>query len=491
MRVPYTKRTYEEIRKEIVRQIPELTDKWTDFNLSDPGILILDALAAIADMLNFSIDRNMAEFFISTMTRRTSATRLAALVGYKLRRVTPSLVMVRFSVAEPWPNDITIGKWTTILGNNSVPFLTLVDATLSAGSLYVDVPCAQVERLELNFISSGKANQRFELGPDSEVAGDFSGQLLDLDLDFKATEVYVDGELWERVDSFIDNPENAYVEENKLEKIYVTFGDGVFGRIPPEGASLRIVYYRTLGSAGNLPKEAIKGDLTLRDVMDRTVGVQYEALENATGGEDREELDEARRNIPNFVRYTKVLTTRDSWRAAMLQFPGVLLANAWGEEYEDPPNFRMFNVVRFTFVPTEPEWTKPSSALVAALKKELDDRKEITLYTQYVEPEFVEIDLDVEVRSLPTASASVVENDVRGRLQKVFAWGAYDFNAAVHHSDLVRVVEETQGVSHCFLRLRCPAKGIDDFACADVFLGLNELPKLRDLRVACTPVNTR
>jgi len=487
MRIPYTKRTYEEIRDELIRQIPELSDKWTDFNLSDPGILMLDALAAIADLLNFSIDRNMAEFFVSTMTRRTSAVRLGSLVGYQLRRPTPALVLVRFSVDQPWPNDITIGRWTAITAGN-VPFLTLTDATLTAGSTYVDIPCAQLERVVLRATSNGQPNQRFELGGDNEVAGDFSCHLLDLDLEFRSSEVYVDGELWEKVQSFIENAENAYIEEDKIERVYVTFGDGVFGRIPPVGADIEIYYYKTLGAAGNLPREQIGGSLTLPDVTNRLVGVQYAAVENATGGEDRESLEEARRNIPNWVRYVATLTTRDSWRAAMEQFPGVLLANAWGEELENPPNFRMYNVVKYTFVPANPEWTKPSDALLEVVRNELEARKEITLHLLYVEPEFVELDVKVDVVALRTASASVVENAVRSRLLQMFKWGAYDFNATVHHSDIVRVVEETPGVSHCFVGIKCPAKGIglEDYECADVALDLHELPKLGELIVSAT-----
>lgn len=45
--------TYEQIFERAVNRIPTMTDQWTDFNFSDPGITVLQTYAWLVDMLNY------------------------------------------------------------------------------------------------------------------------------------------------------------------------------------------------------------------------------------------------------------------------------------------------------------------------------------------------------------------------------------------------------------------------------------------------------
>ena len=45
--------TYEQIFERAVNRIPTMTDQWTDFNLSDPGITVLQTYAWLVDMLDY------------------------------------------------------------------------------------------------------------------------------------------------------------------------------------------------------------------------------------------------------------------------------------------------------------------------------------------------------------------------------------------------------------------------------------------------------
>jgi hypothetical protein len=54
--IGYINKDYESIRQELLAKIPQLTDRWTDFNHSDLGVVLLDlfcgaaaALASITD----------------------------------------------------------------------------------------------------------------------------------------------------------------------------------------------------------------------------------------------------------------------------------------------------------------------------------------------------------------------------------------------------------------------------------------------------------
>lgn len=50
-------KTYETILAEAIARIPFLTDQWTDFNPQDTGIMLLELMAGLTEMLNFTLDQ--------------------------------------------------------------------------------------------------------------------------------------------------------------------------------------------------------------------------------------------------------------------------------------------------------------------------------------------------------------------------------------------------------------------------------------------------
>ena len=50
-------RTFQEIVSEVRSKIPLYCPKWTDYNLSDPGITLIEMFAWIADILLYRLNR--------------------------------------------------------------------------------------------------------------------------------------------------------------------------------------------------------------------------------------------------------------------------------------------------------------------------------------------------------------------------------------------------------------------------------------------------
>lgn len=73
--LPYTAKDYESLRRELVARIPQLTDRWTDFNPTDPGMVLLELFCGVADMLFYYLDAQTAEAFLPLF---------AALIGWPL-----------------------------------------------------------------------------------------------------------------------------------------------------------------------------------------------------------------------------------------------------------------------------------------------------------------------------------------------------------------------------------------------------------------------
>ena len=62
----YTKRDYEGARQEGLAQIPILSNGvWTDLNASDPGIILLDYVHGLVDMIQYYQDHQALETIVS------------------------------------------------------------------------------------------------------------------------------------------------------------------------------------------------------------------------------------------------------------------------------------------------------------------------------------------------------------------------------------------------------------------------------------------
>ena len=70
--IEYSNKDYESIRQELLGRVPQLTDRWTDFNSSDLGIVLLELFCGVGDMLAYYLDAQAAEAFLPTARQRQS-----------------------------------------------------------------------------------------------------------------------------------------------------------------------------------------------------------------------------------------------------------------------------------------------------------------------------------------------------------------------------------------------------------------------------------
>ena len=76
--ISYTNKDFGQIYPELLDVVKNITNKWDPetTNESDPGIVLLKALALVGDKLNYNIDKNTLEQFIASATQETSVRRL-------------------------------------------------------------------------------------------------------------------------------------------------------------------------------------------------------------------------------------------------------------------------------------------------------------------------------------------------------------------------------------------------------------------------------
>lgn len=97
-------RKFQDIVSEARSKIPLYCPNWTDYNLSDPGITIIELFAWMVDLLLYRLNRVPEKNYIKFMD----------MIGIHLEPPKPARVNVTFRLSAPQPEQVTIPQGTEI-----------------------------------------------------------------------------------------------------------------------------------------------------------------------------------------------------------------------------------------------------------------------------------------------------------------------------------------------------------------------------------------
>tara|TARA_R100000808_G_C2146369_1_gene154288 strand:+ start:364 stop:2157 length:1794 start_codon:yes stop_codon:yes gene_type:complete len=325
-------REYEEFRTQALLLAQTLTPEWTDFYPHDPGVVLAELFSGIADNLSYYIDRAIHEQYLSTCQLRQSVVDHAALVGYKLKLPSSSVVTI----------DVVTSGAVTLTGTDTVgslPFRVIGEASGDTKSTHFEllntVTISSATTTALSFIE-GQTVLNEVLGSSSAVAGlgfQLGGVNLTTDsVGNVALRVEVDegsGFIsWNLVDNFLDSTSTSkhYTIDTDISgRVTVLFGDGVNGKIPASGVSNVRATYRVGGgkSSNNVGIGTIK--------VIATPNIHVSSIINTnkpSGGSDRETIDEARISAPAYFTTQNRAVTHADYEAIARSVSGVNKAKA-------------------------------------------------------------------------------------------------------------------------------------------------------------------
>ncbi len=171
-------RKFQDIVTEARSKIPLYCPKWTDYNLSDPGITVIEMFAWMVDMLLYRLNRVPDKNYIKLMD----------MIGIRLEPPRPSTVDITFRLSTPQPQVVTIPIGTEIAtvrteAQESVSFTTDHDFTILVPTLayalttpdcktFVDITTAlkNPDRKVSVFQEVPKENNAFYLGFAEDLA---------------------------------------------------------------------------------------------------------------------------------------------------------------------------------------------------------------------------------------------------------------------------------------------------------------------------------
>ncbi|MEN6521092.1 MAG: baseplate J/gp47 family protein [Armatimonadota bacterium] len=455
-RLPYVNKDYESIREELMSRIPQLTDRWTDFNASDLGVVLLELFAGIADMLAYYIDAQAAECYLPTARQRQNIINLCSLIDYSLHGPVASTTTLRFTLKESQADDIVIPAGTLVRApdaNTPVPFVTTAGLTIKAGATEAETNAVQGEAVTESFTGTGQQMARITLARTDIAEG--------------TVKVVVASVEWQEVEHFTDSgAENTHfrVERDGLDRVSIIFGDGKWGTFPRQGATIDVSYLATLGPDGNLAPHRVTEIISyIYTSGNELVQLTVDNPLPATGGSERESADHAKETAPAVLRSTWKAVTRDDYTALCLAFPGIAKARVM--DINDDPNLRIYTV-RICIAPDG--GGLPSPLLKEHLESYLDARRLLTIDAGIVDPAYIPVNVSALLYTYPGQDIQVVKKRALEVLESQFAFEGQDFGSPVYLSDLVALLDGVEGVSHVVLRE--PMK--------DVTSGFREIPTL-------------
>lgn len=331
-----TKKDFYQIWNEILELAGKISERWdpTSTNESDPGVVLLKVLTAVADKLNYTIDANTLEAFMPSAAQEESMRKLTEMLGYSMKYYQSATTEAKISYitadheAIGPDQNVVIDRFTNLKDrDDSINYVTLDRVELNSENTTKTVRCMEGELVECetdddNIVSMLQLddNNRYFL-PETQIAenGIFISNIAD----------NAESEDWDKVDNL--NTQNIKTRcykfgfDSREGLPYVQFPDDI-ANIIEDG--LKIRYVRTNGVNGNISvntlvrMEAPKswGNVTSNaDTNEKNTSDYYNAdnysvvnLTAANNGRNKESLNDAYNNYKKTIgTFDTLVTCRD------------------------------------------------------------------------------------------------------------------------------------------------------------------------------------
>jgi predicted phage baseplate assembly protein len=121
-------RQFQDIVDEAKKRIPQYCKEWTDHNVSDPGVTLIELFAWMTDMILYRMNRVPDLHYIKFMQ----------MLGITLRGPVPAQVPVTFWLSEPQPNSVIIPTGTEVASTQTETERSIIFTT--DADFYVSPP---------------------------------------------------------------------------------------------------------------------------------------------------------------------------------------------------------------------------------------------------------------------------------------------------------------------------------------------------------------
>lgn len=447
----YTQRDYESSRLEGLKKIPIISDgTWTDLNATDPGIIILDYVHALVDMVQFYLDHQALETFLTTAQERQNVFRLAKQLSYKIRSAKGAVVDVNFYTETLYDAIIKIPKYTSLTTTSgSLEYLTTEDAYLPANTVSVTVPCVQGSIGSMQYTGTGISHYtKLNTSADDSSPEDQTVLLTQKNIDIDSIEITDSlDRIWTPVDYIIFSTSNDYVYEKQLNAdgtITIKFGDGERGVVPSTSDTLYIQYVYNLTTEGNVGVNeltTIKDEIY--DVNGNPVRLLIENPSASTGGSEPLSTSEIKAFAPGAIKAQERAVTLQDFQNLAMQVAGVKQAIAY--DINTAPDLCLFHEVKVVIIPEEGAL---SQSLMTNVYNYLYQRMIPPTVLQILSPSTTTLNVSVTVVKNASYLEGGIEYDVTVAIQEYFEELSTKVGGVYTANELMSKITNLKGVRY-------------------------------------------
>lgn len=249
---------YEELWQDALTWIKKTYNATSEqFTMASPFAQLLSVILHMSRMIFYYIEDSITGLNIKTAYRPDQIRGLARLSGHNPGRAIAARGAVKITYIDNGNMDLN-GEVCFIPNRTQV----LCSLTGSTYTLLFGADTAQITMTAGNYLNCTILQGQVKYQSATAKGGRFQtynfNERNNTDIDEYYINVYVNGVLWDKVNSLLDmsfNQEACMIKTGINGGVDVTFGNGQMGKIPPRGSTIYIEYVVTDGAGGNLPKE--------------------------------------------------------------------------------------------------------------------------------------------------------------------------------------------------------------------------------------------
>lgn len=310
--IDYTSLDFASIKQDLITYAQaNYSDRWTDFNIDQFGVVFLDQLAYIGDLLTYYLNATARELCAVTAQRRQSFARIAKSYDYHLKSAGGSsgdltLITDQTKLPITISTAFQVASGSTVFQPDQEYVLTAANGTNNGDGTYShDITVVQGEpfvNVSLG-ISDGSREQVYSLPNTPLIDGTLT--------------VMVNGTPWTAVTSFTaSEPSSTHyrIETDDDGDTYVFFGDNINGKAPPSTQDITATWKTGGGRSTNVAARTVTSIITpIVGVISCTNVLHFD------GGTNQETLAAARSALPKSIAASNRAVTVDDYATLAFQ----------------------------------------------------------------------------------------------------------------------------------------------------------------------------
>ena len=441
--IKVTELDFDEIKKNIKTYL-KAQNAFSDYNFEGSGLsILLDVLAYNTHYNALYYNLSVNEMFLDSAVKRSSVVSLAKSLGY-----TPSssiasraLVDIVISNVSGNPTTLTIPAGTSFSSNfsgSNFNFSTDSAITVSRSVTntysFLNIPIIEGRLLQKTYsmVNNGSytiPNLKVDTSTIKVNVQEVAGSA--------ANTVYT---LADNFASLTPSSRVYFLKENDDGNYVISFGDGLLGFAPANGANILIDYFVCSESEPN-------GTSTFTytgNAFTNTANISIVTKSIAAGGSVPESIDSIKYNAPkNFTAQNRAVTAEDYKTLIPKFYNNVDAISVWGGEENDPP---IYGKAYICIKPKTGD-TLTQSTKQIIIKDIIKSKSLVSIIPEIVDPDILYISVNSNVYynpKLTTRSADTIKSIVIDIIKNYNTGNLNKFDAVFRESALSTLIDTSE-----------------------------------------------